>query len=315
MFGAKTFGFIEGDFLGDKDKDGNDLYFRLRHAFVRFNWEKTNLLLGQTLHPLFLSENSPSTVTNSCGAPYHALNRQPMIRFGYRMNNKLELITFLMSQNDFSDKGMYKGVENSVRPELSLQLKYKNNGFFAAFTAGYKSLKPALIDDKNNLQTDELAQAAYVAGSVRKELQAVTVKAEAIYGGGMSNLVMLGGFAEKNNNSKQVEYTPLQILALWTDIQSNHKVIQPGLFIGYTQNMGASEAATSHPALTLGGNIGSMYTIAPRLRYYAMPKVWLGIEWMYTTAAYGSEYNDKAKPVNLKSVANHRITTSLRYTF
>ncbi len=186
---------------------------------------------------------------------------------------------------------------------------------FAALTAGFKTLKPYLADPSNDLQTDELARSAYVAGSISKEFKPVTVKAEAIYGGGMSNVVLLGGFAEKDNGSEQAQYTPLQTLSLWTDIHTNHKVVQPGVFVAYTENMGANEKAVSISGLAIGSNIGNMYTVAPRLRFYATPKVWLGIEWMYTVAAYGSDYNDNAKPINLENVSNHRFTTSLRYTF
>ncbi|MCT4646966.1 MAG: hypothetical protein N4A74_18395, partial [Carboxylicivirga sp.] len=57
MFGAKSFAFIEGDFLGDKSQDNQDVNFRLRHAFIRLNWDKTSLLVGQYWHPLFITEN------------------------------------------------------------------------------------------------------------------------------------------------------------------------------------------------------------------------------------------------------------------
>nr|WP_321453820.1 hypothetical protein [uncultured Carboxylicivirga sp.] len=314
IWGAKTFAFMEGDFLGDKPQ-GNDLYFRLRHAFIRLNWEKSNLLVGQYWHPLFLPENYPSTVTLSAGSPYHPLNRQPMIRYGYKMNDSFEFFAYLMSQNDFGDRGMTKAVQNSLRPEIDLLLKYKKGGLFAAFTVGYKSLKPALVDVNNGLKTDELAQAAYVSATLKQETKDFTIKAEGVYGGGLSNLVMIGGFAEKNNGSDQREYTPINTLALWTDIQTNHTKVQPGLFLGFTKNMGASEEANYLSDYTLGGTIGKMYSIAPRVKFFATSKVSLGIEWMYAVASYGSEFDTKAKPVNLTDYSNHRVTTMLKYAF
>ncbi|MCU4165407.1 hypothetical protein [Carboxylicivirga caseinilyticus] len=314
IWGAKTIAFVEGDFLGDKAQ-GNDLYFRLRHAFIRLNWEKSSILFGQYWHPLFIPENYPSAVTLSAGSPYHPLNRQPMLRYEYKMSDKLEVLAFLMSQNDFSDRGMTNAVENSLRPEIDVQLKYNNGDFFAAFTAGYKTLKPSLLDPLNGLKTDELAQAGYFAGSIRQKFQGFTIKAEGIYGGAMSNLVMLGGFAEKNNGSAQRQYTPINTMALWTDIQTNHKKIQPGIFAGYTKNLGASEEANYLSEYTLGGTIGEMYTISPRIKFYATQKVCLGIEWMYAVAGYGSDFDENAKPINLENVTNHRITTMLKYIF
>ncbi len=314
VWGAKSFAFMEGDFLGDKAQ-GNDLYFRLRHAFIRLTWDKSSLLAGQYWHPLFIPENYASMVTVSVGSPYHPLNRQPMIRYGYKPNNNFEVLAYLMNQNDFGDRGMPRAEERGLRPEVDLQFKYKNKGFFAAFTAGYKSLKPALVDPNNGLKTDELAQAGYMAGSIKQQFEKFTVKAEGIYGGAMSNLVMIGGFAEKNNGSEQRQYTPINTLTLWGDIQSNHKKVQPGVFAGYTKNLGASEEANYLSEYSLGGNIGEMYTVAPRIKFFATPKVCLGVEWMYTVAGYASEFDEKAKPIDLENYSNHRITTSLKYIF
>ena len=316
VFGAKSFAFIEGDFLGDK-ASGPDLYFRMRHAFVRLNWTKTSLLMGQYWHPLFVTENYPSTVNLSCGVPFHPLNRQPMVRFGYQVSDQIEVIAFLMSQNDFTDWGMMGAMENSLRPETTIQAKFKNDkGVFASLTAGYKSFRPQLID-ANGIITDELAQASYFAGSFRKKFKNFTFKAEGLYGGGMTNTVMLGGFAEKNNGSEQRQYTPIQTMSIWTDIHTNHKKVQPGVFAGYTQNMGTKDKANYLAEYTLGGSIRDMYTIAPRVVFYATPKIYFGAEWMYTVAAHGEkdQFDDYARPINTSDVSNHRITLSTRYIF
>ena len=57
IFKAKTSGLIEGEFYGNVNTNMN--VFRLRHAFVKLNWAKTELLLGQTWHPLYLPAASP----------------------------------------------------------------------------------------------------------------------------------------------------------------------------------------------------------------------------------------------------------------
>lgn len=47
-FGAKTSGVLEADFFGNENAafvDNNG--FRLRHAFVKLNWEKPNCLPGK----------------------------------------------------------------------------------------------------------------------------------------------------------------------------------------------------------------------------------------------------------------------------
>ena len=52
-FGAKTSGLIEGDFFAQANAH-IDL-FRLRHAFVKLNWEHLEVLAGQYWNPLFVT--------------------------------------------------------------------------------------------------------------------------------------------------------------------------------------------------------------------------------------------------------------------
>ncbi|MBK3517581.1 hypothetical protein [Carboxylicivirga marina] len=316
VFGAKSFAFIEGDFLGDKNPNHQDVNFRLRHAFIRLNWDKTSLLVGQYWHPLFITENFANTVNLSCGTPYHPLNRQPMIRLGYQLTDKVEAIGFAMSQNDFLDKGMHEASENSLIPEMALQLKFKNKGFFAAVTGGFKALKPALVDPNTGIKTDELAKGSYFTGSIKNDFGAFTFKTEALFTAGMTNVVMLGGFAEKTNQPGEPrKYTAIKNFAFWADIESNAKKVKPGVLFGYTENLGAYDKATPLAGYTIGGNIANMYSIVPRVKFMATPKIWFGVEWMYVVAAYGDSYDEYAKPVELTDYSNNRVTASMRYTF
>ncbi|MBI9064161.1 MAG: hypothetical protein JEZ14_19400 [Marinilabiliaceae bacterium] len=324
VFGAKSFALLEADFLGTSgDKKNHN--FRIRHAYIRLNWGKTTLLAGQTWHPLFLTENFPSTVNLNAGSPFHPLNRTPQLRISHKLNDKLEVLGYLLSQNDFSDKNLVGAMENSEVPEVDAQIKYKNeSGLFAAFTAGYKTLKPQLIE--NNLVTDEEISSFHLSASFRKKFNQFTFKTEGLYGGNMTNVVMLGGVAKKtspDNDKGLTEYVPLKSFSVWTDVHSNGQKVQPGIMFGYSQNLGASEAATPATkegpeqklSYCLGQDIGYMYAFSPRVKFHATPKIWLGVEWLHTLAAYGSDYNAKGKPVDLETVSNNRFITSLRYTF
>ncbi|MCU4156505.1 hypothetical protein J1N10_10985 [Carboxylicivirga sp. A043] len=322
IFGAKSFAFIEGDFLGDKNTSHQDVGFRLRHAFIRLNWEKTSLLVGQYWHPLFITENYANTVNLSCGTPYNPLNRQPMVRLGYQLSDKIEAIGFMMKQNDFLDKGMHEASEYSMIPETALQLKYKSEGFFAALTGGYKVLKPSLYDpniynDGNGAKvaTDETAKGGYFTASVKKDFGPLTFKTSALFTAGMTNIVVLGGFAEKDNDTAEREYTALRNFAYWADFESNAEKVKPGVLFGYSQNMGAFDKAKPLAGYTIGGDIASMYSIIPRVRFMATPKIWFGVEWMYVVAAYGDSYDEYAKPIDTTNYKNNRLTASMRYTF
>jgi hypothetical protein len=54
---AKTSGYIEAEFFGATDSDGNG--FRLRHAYTKLDWDNTSLLIGQTWHPMFCNRMFP----------------------------------------------------------------------------------------------------------------------------------------------------------------------------------------------------------------------------------------------------------------
>jgi len=80
-FGAKTSGQFEGEFFGNTDGDING--FRLRHAFVKLDWTNLSLLVGQTWHPMFITEMFPAVVSFNTGAPFQPFSRNPQIRLTY----------------------------------------------------------------------------------------------------------------------------------------------------------------------------------------------------------------------------------------
>src|SRR5210317_1659166 len=53
-FGAKTSGLIEGDFFAQANDNIN--LFRMRHAYVKLNWTRVELLTGYTWNPLFVTD-------------------------------------------------------------------------------------------------------------------------------------------------------------------------------------------------------------------------------------------------------------------
>ncbi|RKX23129.1 MAG: hypothetical protein DRP35_00100, partial [Candidatus Zixiibacteriota bacterium] len=65
--GAKVSGLIEAAFFGQTEGDING--FRLRHAFLKMQWEKSSLLIGQYWHPMFVTEVHPATLSSNAGLP------------------------------------------------------------------------------------------------------------------------------------------------------------------------------------------------------------------------------------------------------
>ena len=315
-FGATTLAKIEGDFVGSPGKDGNDYLLRLRHAFLMLKWEKTSLLAGQSWHPFFVTENYPATVNFVCGAPIHPISRAPQLKYTYSPSSDFSVALIALSQGDFQNKGGAVQVEMADMPELNMQLKYGSpKKFFVAATFGVKNQQPVSLDSIGNISKNKVTSIQSNL-SVRYTTPYVTFKAEGIYGGNMTNMVMLGGLAEKaTSTADNPQYTPIMVSSFWTDIHTNGKNVQFGIFAGQTSNLGTNEkSSVTNVDFTRSASIGYVYAFAPRI-IWTSGKVKIGLELMHTAAGYGTGYNQKAKPTDTNKYTNNRITLGLRYNF
>lgn len=71
MLGAKTSGYIEGDFTGATNDNINTL--RLRHAYIDMDWGHHRLLMGQYWYAMVVHEIMPMTNPLNMGSPFHCL--------------------------------------------------------------------------------------------------------------------------------------------------------------------------------------------------------------------------------------------------
>ncbi len=316
-FGAQTTAQVEADFVGTSG-NSSDFALRLRHAFINMKWDKTSLLIGQTWHPFFVTENFPEMVNFVVGAPIHPLARAPQIKYTYKIKD-ISLLFIMLSQGDFSNKGGAEQVEQANFPEMNFQVKYGSpKNFFAAATFGVKNQKP--IEDKNGTTLSADAFTSMQANlSLRYTTNFLTYKVEGVYGGNMTNMVMLGGLARKTSNDTEIEgeYLPIYVDAVWADIATNGKKIQYALFGGVTNNLGTKKESTidsNETNLTRSPNIAKIYAFAPRV-VFKSNHMNIGLELLHTIAAYGSSYTSKSKPINTTSYSNNRITLGVRYNF
>ncbi len=310
-FGATTSAKIEGDFVGTSG-NSSDFVVRLRHAFINLDWDNSTLLIGKTWHPFFIPENFPGMVNFVVGAPIHPLARAPQIKYTYKATQDLSLSFIALSQADFANKGGAQQVEEADFPEMNVQFKYgAKKDLFLAATFGVKNQKP---ETTGNTTTSLQANL-----SLRYKTPALTVKAEGIYGGSMTNMVMIGGVARKANNGVAVEgeYLPIYINSVWTDIHTNGKKVQFGVFGGVTNNLGTKEESLvldTETGFTRGADIKKIMAFAPRV-VLKSGKMTVGLELLHTIASYGSDTTNKSKPINTKDYANNRLTLGVRYNF
>lgn len=314
-FGAKTSGQLEGEFFGTADSDVNG--FRLRHAFVKLDWEQTSLLVGQTWNPMFITELVPGTVSFNTGAPFNPFARNPQIRFSVSID-KFKFIAAALAQRDFQSNGpngfSSSYLRNAVIPNLHGQIQFASDGNIAGIAVEYKKLTPRLVTTKN-ISTDASINSFAASAFFKLNLKPVTIKAQAVYGGNLADLMMLGGYAVKSidTTSGIEQYTDLKCLSGWIDL-STGKEIEFGLFAGYSKSLGASDnIAGSY--FGRGMNIENLLRVSPRIQFNS-EKTRISTELEYTSAAYGiNDNNDKGKIKDLKSVANIRLLVAFFYFF
>lgn len=341
--GAKTSGYIEAEFFGNINPNINS--FRLRHAWVKLNWKKTELMVGQWWHPMFVPECSPATVSFNTGAPFVVFSRNPQIKLTQSFG-KLKLALTFLSQVDFMSDGPdganTKYLRNSVIPESDLQIQFvtKNEAKGMEFMIGaginYQLLTPLLstvftlqpaydtvINSKvvhydavtSNYNTNTTIAGFAYNFYTKLKLKKVTLKLGGEYGDNNNAYTMLGGYAVKSvtdASRNMVDYTNIRSYAVWGEFHTNATRWQPGLFLAFGKNLGAGEVVKG-PYYARGSNIDYAYRISPRLVFNAN-KFRLAGEVEYTVAAYGKT-NEKGYVYNTKEIGNMRFLIGVYYFF
>ncbi|HNW97737.1 MAG TPA: hypothetical protein PKK00_04910 [Bacteroidales bacterium] len=278
-FKAKTSGVIEADFFGNENTNFSDVNgFRLRHAYAKLNWKKTELLFGQTWHPMFIAGCYPGVVSFNTGSPFQPFSRNPQAKFTYKFG-KINVVASANSQRDFaSPGGSSVTLRNSAIPEMHAQIIYgtKNDSlkkeFLIGIGGGYKTLVPRLysevittpekyiLDTATNTvthtyavttkyKTDEKVGGYTAYGFMKYKIPALTFKLYGVYGQNLFDMTMLGGYAVCGITDLQKDfkdYVSYNIFSTWAEIQTNGKRVQAGLFAGFTQNRGADKKIISY---------------------------------------------------------------------
>lgn len=310
--GAKISGLIEGAYFGQTEGDING--FRLRHAFLKMRWEKSSLLFGQYWHPMFVTDVYPQTLSSNAGLPMQAVSRNPQIKYTYYAGD-LHLSLTALSQLDFMNFGPFgpndastSYLRNSTMPIMDFAIKYKSKNIVAGAGANYKKLHPRLqnTDGTDIYKADaEISSTAFI-GYARLLQNKFSWKVEGIYGGNLTDLVMLGGYAAADTNSLgfETEYTSIKTVSVWTELAYGND-LQVALFSGYTENLGADDNIIGNSYYSRGSDIASVMRFSPRVQY-KIGKALYGVEVEYTVAEYGTP-DIKGVVQNGEAVGNLRI--------
>lgn len=338
-FGAKTSGVIEADFFGNENAafiDNNG--FRLRHAFVKLNWKKTELLFGQYWHPFFISTCFSGVISFNTGAPMQPFSRNPQIRVQHKLGN-ISLAAAMSAQRDFASPLGSASLRYSTLPDLSALISYegKNESSKTELLVGagldYKMLQPLLTttNGTNTYVTDEKVSGLSATAFLKYTAKPFTFKLQAIYGQNLFDLLMLGGYAVSSvtdTMKNSVSYTTLNNFTAWTEFHTNGKKVQYALWAGYTKNLGAKESILFYSnkvggtdATARGANLQSVIRLSPRV-VFIQGKFNFAVELEHTTAAYATK-DDNGKLnrdqygviTEKENISNLRVLFSAIYNF
>lgn len=332
-FGAKTSGLLEADFFSNENNffyDQNG--FRLRHAYVKLNWSKTEMLAGQTWHPLFSADCYPGVISFNTGAPFQPFSRNPQFRLTQKMG-KLSVAMAVSSQLDITSPLGSQSLRHAGLPNTSLMLQYKSTNkesgksWLAGTVADFKRLQPLLATTKAgmNYATDEKVDGLSFSAYGKLENPKFTAKVHAVYGQNLYDLVMLGGYAvhEVSDQAKNtVRYTTLNNLSTWAEISTNGPRWQFGFFGGYTRNLGSdhsiliySNRVDGTASTVRGSTIHSVYRLSPRA-VMKSGKLQFATEMELTSAAYATkDSNGVLSRDAFGIITNYEYVTNLRWLF
>lgn len=318
--GAKISAKIEGDFFAQSNDNIN--LFRLRHAYAKMKWENTELLIGQYWIPMFTTECFPGTVSFNTGTPFNPFGRNPQLKLSHSIGN-LKLTGVAHTQRDYSSRGPEgtngSYLSNSLLPELTGIINYKTDNFVSGIGGALKQIVPRLVTDItiNDLPiaTDEHLLSYSAFGFIKLKSNGMTFKLKGIYGQNTPDYLSLGGFAvtEYDTDRGYQSYEAMSSISTWTDIHTNGKTWQVGVFGGYAKNLGTKSDIVGS-IYGLGTDIADMYRVSPRIIYNS-GKLRLASELEYTVANHGKTFDTKHVATETSQSSNLRWLVGVYYFF
>lgn len=314
IMGAKSTAKIECDFAGIST---SYYLIRIRQAYLKLNWEKTELLVGQTWHPLFGSV-LPTVPSLNTGSPFQPFNRSPQVRAKRMLTNELSVIGSVNYQMQYMSQGPLGAspsyLKNALLPDIFVGLESKSKHWISGVGFDTKMLK---INDARLSSGSAVAYTQYADNQLQ-------IKAKAIYGQNLSDHLMIGGYGISNKSTtNNIVYTNFNTLSSWLNLVYGTKV-QTGIFVGFSQNLGTNENLNIDAAgiITAYGYgfyadtqqlMDRIYRIAPHITYN-LSNFKLGFEYELTSADYG-KIQGNGRIENSSAATNHRAMATISYIF
>lgn len=265
-------------------------------------------------------------------------SRNPQIRLTHKPG-KVSMAAIISAQRDFTSPQGSASLRYSSLPDLSAIVSYETNnvekksGVLTGVAVDYKVLQPLLTTSKggNTFVTNEKISGFSATAFIRYKNPAYTIKFQGILGQNLFDLTMLGGYAVHSITDtvrNTVDYTALKNLTGWAEFNTNGEKFQVGLWVGYTENLGAgdnilvySNKAGGTDATVRGANVKSILRLSPRIIFIS-GKFNFATELEYTNAAYASRdanglpnRDEMGVITDTEGVSNIRLLLSVIYNF
>ncbi len=317
---ARTSAKIETDFGGFS---ASTTMLRIRQAWVALDWEKSQLLIGQTWHPL-VGDVMPDVLSLSTGAPFNPFNRSPMFRYRQHIGN-VHLTAATIWQLQYTSPGPAGAsedyIKNSCVPELFLGADFIAGRTIVGAGAYLISLAPRTVSELNSqlYKVHERVTGLSYEAHFKYTAKNYMVAAKSMIHEMTDHTATIGGYGVSrvtDELSGKQSYTPFRHSSSWVNFTYGTKW-KAGFFAGYTKNLGTSDELLSTSLTQIYGrslNIDQVYTVNPSFSYN-LPHWRLGVEYCLTTAYYGTINTRNGKVNDTHAVTNHRAVGLLVYLF
>ena len=319
IWGAKSTAKIESDFCGASS--GTAFNLRIRQAYAKLAWEKSDVLVGQAWHPMS-GDLMPEVFSLATGAPFNPFNRSPQVRYNYAPIKGLSFTAAALYQYQYTSVGLDGKTSNTYQrnamvPELFVGMTAKGKMLTGGFGVNASTVAPRVVAGDVRVDERLTSYSAMVFGSLK--VSDLSVRAKAMYGQNTSHMQQPTGFGVVETFDNGVNnYESMQLGSAWLTMMYGKK-LRYGFFAGWMKNFGSAGkdflVVDDKLNLVVRNNtyMDQAYRFSPIVTY-KVQNMQIGLEYEHTAAAYG-DYQPSGMVTDTHWVANHRVCVMLKYDF